>query len=119
MTQPVAELVAQLLQPYVTELPVWVKDTDQINRKLDSLHVPEGALLLTYDIVRLYPSIPHELCYTLLRQHLRERGCEYADFIVSALRIVLNRNYCLFNSTMHLRDVSDFPLAPRSHRCFQ
>ena len=66
MTQPVAELVAQLLQPYVTELPVWVKDTDQINRKLDALYVPEGALLLTYDIVRLYPSIPHELCYTLL-----------------------------------------------------
>jgi hypothetical protein len=101
ITQPVAELVAELLQPYVTELPVWVKDTDQINRKLDELTIPADAFLLTYDIVRLYPSIPHELCYTLLREYLHERDCPYADFIVAALRIVLNRNYCLFDDKVY------------------
>ena len=101
MTQPVAEPVAQLLQPYVTKLPVWVLDTDQINRRLDATHVPDGALLLTYDIVRLYPGIPHELCYTLLQLHLHQRGCQYANFIVAALRIVLNQNYCPFDSKVY------------------
>ena len=94
-------LVAELLQPYVTELPVWVKDTDQINRKLDELTILADAFLLTYDIVRLYPSIPHELCYTLLREYLHERDCPYADFIVAALRIVLIRNYCLFDDKVY------------------
>ena len=60
------------------------------------MHVPEGALLLTYDIVRWYPRITYELCYTLVRRHLHQRGCQYADFIVASLRIALNRNYCLF-----------------------
>ena len=96
-----AEPVAQLLQPYVTKLPVWVLDTDQINRRLDATHVPDGALLLTYDIVRLYPGIPHELCYTLLQLHLHQRGCQYANFIVAALRIVLNQNYCPFDSKVY------------------
>jgi hypothetical protein len=97
----VAELIAELLQSYVMELPVWVKDTDQINRKLDAMTIPADAFLLTYDIVRLYPSIPHELCYTLLREYLHERDCPYADFIVAALRIVLNRNYCLFDDQVY------------------
>ena len=96
-TQPAAELIAELCKPYVEGIPVWTKDSDSINRKLSTLKIPENALLLTYDIVRLYPSIPHALCYTLLRSFLRERGCKYADFIVNALRIILNRNYCCFN----------------------
>ena len=54
-------------------------------------------LLLTYDIVRLYPSIKHELCYALLEKHLQASGCRHTSFIVAALRIILNRNYCKFN----------------------
>eukprot|EP01050_Picozoa_sp_SAG11_P018712 SAG11_NODE_2873_length_2880_cov_9.311399_3_plen_313_part_01 len=34
ITQPLAELVAALIQPFVHELPVFTKDTDQINREL-------------------------------------------------------------------------------------
>ena len=52
---------------------------------------------MTYDIVRLYPSIKHELCYALLEKHLQASGCRYTSFIVAALRIILNRNYCTFN----------------------
>eukprot|EP01052_Picozoa_sp_SAG31_P031756 SAG31_NODE_3402_length_4313_cov_7.421690_2_plen_597_part_00 len=97
ITQPYAELIAKLLQPYVEELGVWTRDADQINNLLDSTVTADTDLLLTYDIVRLYPSIPHELCYTLLRRHLHARNCAYADWIVTALRIVLNYNFCIFD----------------------
>jgi len=79
---------------------VYTRDTDQINRELDDFRVGldgRNILLLTYDIVRLYPSIKHELCYGLLEKHLHGRGCRYTSFIVAALRIILNRNYCTFN----------------------
>ena len=105
ITQPIAEPLAELLQPYVTRLAVWVKDTDQINRMLDTLEILEDAFLLTYDIVRLYPSIDHELCYRLLREYLHEQGCEFTEFVVSALKIVLNRNYCLFDSRVYRQHI--------------
>jgi hypothetical protein len=104
-TQPLAELTAELCKPYVEEIPVWTKDSDSINRKLQTLKIPENAFLLTYDIVRLYPSIPHELCYTLLQSHLHARGCKYAVFIVKALRIILNRNYCCFDGQTYRQHI--------------
>ena len=49
------------------------------------MHVSEATYLITYDVVRLYPSILHELCYELLQQHLWANKCPYANFIVVAL----------------------------------
>ena len=97
ITQPLAELLAELMQPYVKETPVFTKDSDQINRELNEFSVGGDDLIIVYDIVRLYPSIPHELCYVLLRRHLNAQGCRYTDFVIAALRIILNRNYCVFN----------------------
>ena len=73
-TQPLAELTVELCKPYVEEILVWTKDSDSINRKLATLKIPENAFLLAYGVVRLYPSIPHALCYTLLRSHLHAEG---------------------------------------------
>eukprot|EP01052_Picozoa_sp_SAG31_P054454 SAG31_NODE_14506_length_802_cov_111.297297_1_plen_195_part_01 len=65
----------------------------------------DSDLLLTYDIVRLYPSIPHELCYTLLHRHLRAQSCEFTDFIIAALRVILNYNYCLFDDQTYQQHI--------------
>ena len=104
ITQPLAELVAALLQQHVHDTPVFTRDSDQINRELLE-PIKNGnadTLLITYDIVRLYPSIPHELCYQLLHRHLQAQRCPYAAFLVASLRIILNYNYCNFdNSTWH------------------
>ena len=101
ITQPLAELLANLLQPFVTELPVFTQDTDQINRLVDDTHVPGTDFLLTYDIVRLYPSIPHDLCYVLIRRHLAAQKCPHTDFIIAALKVVLNFNFCRFDGRVY------------------
>eukprot|EP01050_Picozoa_sp_SAG11_P010692 SAG11_NODE_1086_length_5931_cov_2.593450_4_plen_526_part_00 len=101
ITQPLAELVAALTAPYVLETPVFTQDSDQINRELLTRAVGGQHFLVTYDVVRLYPSIPHELCYTLLRRHLRARRCPYTDFVIAALRIILNYNYCVFDGDVY------------------
>ena len=64
-TQPPAQLLAKLLLPYVCDLPVYVRDTDDINRLLLD-PIRGDFLLLTCDIVRLYPPIPHRRCFSLL-----------------------------------------------------
>jgi hypothetical protein len=44
-----------------------VRDTDQINRKLSvsTRHITPDLLFITFDIVPLYPQIPHFLCVSL------------------------------------------------------
>eukprot|EP01050_Picozoa_sp_SAG11_P040885 SAG11_NODE_18017_length_502_cov_0.843672_1_plen_57_part_01 len=54
--------------PYVLETPVFTQGSDQINRELLTRAIGGQHFLVTHDVVRLYPSIPHELCYTLLRR---------------------------------------------------
>jgi hypothetical protein len=53
VTQPPAQLLAKLLLPYVCNLPVYVRDTDDIIRLLLD-PIRGDFLLLTYDIVRLW-----------------------------------------------------------------
>ena len=80
-------------------LPVYVRDTDDINRLLLD-PIRGDFLILTYDIVRLYPSIPHRRCFTLLHEFLTEKSCKYAEFSVKLLEVILQRNYCLFDDTV-------------------
>eukprot|EP01050_Picozoa_sp_SAG11_P049627 SAG11_NODE_27214_length_335_cov_0.974576_1_plen_47_part_10 len=47
---------------------MFTQDSDQINREVLTRTVGGQHFLVTYDVVRLYPSIPHELCYTLLHR---------------------------------------------------
>eukprot|EP01050_Picozoa_sp_SAG11_P017152 SAG11_NODE_2435_length_3365_cov_3.390386_3_plen_464_part_01 len=97
VTQPAAKLVAELLKPYVNALPTATRDTDQINAELLVPISERVTFLITYDIVRLYPSIPHALCFRLVEEYLEARGCEYAAIVVALMRIILKRNYCAFN----------------------
>ena len=90
-----------MLQPYASNLPTAVRDTDQINRELcaGTRHIAPDFILITYDIVRLYPSIPHSLCFDLLLEFLHSQTCKYAELIASALKVILRHTitYCLFD----------------------
>jgi hypothetical protein len=95
-TQPLALLVAFLLLPFVKLTSTYVPDTDAFQTKLDGLHVGKSHMLVTYDVVNLYPSIPHAACQQLIRDHLCRAGCPYADFIGECLALILTFNYCFF-----------------------
>ena len=59
VTQPLALLLAALLLPYVRATSTYVQDTDDFQRNLSSVVVLGDYFLVTYDVERLYPSIPH------------------------------------------------------------
>ena len=46
---------------------------DFINKIRDISSIPEGSLLVTADVVGLYPSIPHELGLEALKKALDNR----------------------------------------------
>ena len=52
----------------------YVKDSgDSINKIKNLQNIPEGAILVTQDVVGLYPSIPHETGLNALREALHNR----------------------------------------------
>jgi hypothetical protein len=102
-TQPLALLLADLLQPYVTATDTYVKDTDDFTRRLAGIRVPTSTFLVTYDVERLYPSIPHDSCLFEVERHLRERGCRLSAFAVTILGLILSLNVCEFDNKIFLQ----------------
>ena len=51
----------------------YIKDSNDFKSKIKNIDIPNVALLVTADVVGLYPSIPHEAGLSALREALDER----------------------------------------------
>ena len=59
-TEKVSEFLDHHLQPVMKEGKSYIKDTADFLDKLKDLDgIPDGAILVTTDVVGLYASIPH------------------------------------------------------------
>lgn len=60
-TEKISAFVDHHLKPLVTSVPLYIKDTNDFLRKLiDIGTIPKEAILVTIDVVGLYPHIPHD-----------------------------------------------------------
>ena len=73
-TQPFALYVAKELRTMVVKLPEYTKDSDAINRLLTRVTVPAGAILISLDVKRLYPSIILTVCLEIIERFLIRTG---------------------------------------------
>ena len=48
----------------------YIKNSNGLKRKAKNIDIPNGAVLLTADVVGLYPSIAHEVGLSALREAL-------------------------------------------------
>ena len=60
-TDKVSEFLDNRLKPVMREGMSYIKDSNDFMHKIKDLkYIPNNALLVTADVVGLYPSIPHE-----------------------------------------------------------
>ena len=60
-TENISAFFEYHLKPISQKVKSYIKDTNDILRKLDALpFLPEDTILCTIDVVDLYPNIPHE-----------------------------------------------------------
>ena len=71
-----------------------------INKTKNLSNIPDNAILVTVDVVGLYPSIPHEAGMRALREALdkQEIKCIPTEDLVKMAEFVLKSNYFEFNS---------------------
>ena len=96
-----SEFLDHHLQPVMKGGRSYVKDTQVFLEKLKHLgKVPSNAILVTADVVGLYPSIPHEAGLEGLYKKLEERVEKKiaSSNLVNMAEFVLKNNYFEFNS---------------------
>ena len=85
--------------------------------------MPDGAILVTADVVGLYPSIPHNAGLETLRRRLNERETSEipTNDIVQTAEFVLKNIFFEFNGGLTLSDpeklknaIFEIPIIPRT-----
>ena len=68
------EFLDHHLKPVMQEGDSYIKDTGDVFNKIKNINaIPENAILVTADVVGLYPSIPHQAGLEALREALDKR----------------------------------------------
>ena len=85
--EKVSEFIDFHLKSIMQEGASCIKDTADFHDKIENLHVPEDAFLVTADVAGLYPNILHEAGLKLLKETLdrrREKKISTEDLVKMA-----------------------------------
>ena len=110
-TKGMSEIVDFFYQPYKPNIPSSIKDTDDFIRRIRNIiDLLTDVLLVTFDVMSLYPSIPHDFGF-----------CAHEDFplyrilpamvvngIHNMTELVLKKNVSQFNSECFLQTSGGF-----------
>ena len=96
-----SEFLDHHLKPIMPKGWSYIKDSsDFINKTKNLSIIPDSAILVTGDVVGLYPSITHEAGLRALRESLdkQEKNCIPTEDLVTMGEFVLKNNFFEFNS---------------------
>ena len=70
-TEKVSEFLDSELKSVMQEVWSYIMDSGDFIKKLKNIdHIPQDAIMVTADVVGLYPSIPHDAGLEVLRKAL-------------------------------------------------
>ena len=99
LLNPTARFLDHLLQPIAQVYPDYLHNSASLSVLLQTLEVPETAILVSVDVESLYPSIPQTECLNVVYEELhsqRHRLLFDPNLIVQLLHTNVNYNYFEF-----------------------
>ena len=100
-TEKVFEFWDHYLKPIMQNGLSYIKDSQHFLEKIKTIgSVPENAILVTADVVDLYPNIPHQAGLKALKEALEKRDIKKipTEDLVKIAEFVVNNNIFEFNS---------------------
>ena len=107
-TEKISAFADHQLKPLVPQMSSYVKGTNDFLKKLKDMdEFPEGAILVTIDVVGLYPHIPHNEGLEAIRKILNTRTNQAipTDDIVNLAELVLRNNNFEFDGKHFYKSV--------------
>ena len=100
--------VENVLIELARELPSQIKDTCHMLDIIDDMNnsnLSSNAILVSFDIVNMFPSIDNNMGIASVRKYLDERECKDlpTDCVIEALELCLSCNNSVFNNTNYLQ----------------
>lgn len=105
LCEPLCRYVDTHLKPLVELLLSYVKDTGDVLRKLDGIHLGEDMWSVTCDVEALYTSITHSQGLEAVSMFLFMNSMETSrmEFIMVSLEFILTHKIFLFKETLYLQ----------------
>lgn len=103
LLSPYARLIDHVLQPVVRQYPDYLHNSEELINILSSFHVKEDVLLVSMDVINLYPSIPQKECLDILHREIKKHQNLLLldpNFIIQLLAINMSNNYFEFGNAI-------------------
>ena len=94
--EKVSEFLDYHLKSLMQNGQSYIKDSGDFSKKIKNLgSLPENVILITADVVGLYPSIPHEAGLQALEEALENRNHKQisTDKLIKMAQYVLKKNF--------------------------
>lgn len=93
-TEKISQFVEAHLKPLVPKVKSYIKDTNDFLRKINNLGIlPDDSIMVTIDVVGLYPSIPHDEGLRAIKKALDgRRNLEIPSTEIAELAGIVLRN---------------------------
>ena len=107
--EKLSEFTEFYLKPLAQNLPSFVKDTTQLLNKIHECNVqgplPKGTLLVSWDVVSMFPNIDNKLGLSAVEDALETRDSKFpsTECILEAVEICLKHNNCQFYNNNFLQ----------------
>ena len=81
----------------------YIKDSNDFKSKIKNIDIPNDDLLVTADVVGLYPSIPHEAGLSAIREALDKRTRKKipTENLIKMAEFVLKNNFFEFDTNVY------------------
>ena len=99
MLNATAKFIDHALQPLAQSYEDHIQNSTSLIVRLETLEIPEDAILVTVDVESLYPSIPQTECLDIVYNqmiHKRHLVLTNPNLIIRLLHICVNYNYFEF-----------------------
>ena len=97
------------LKPLAESLLSFIKDTTHLINKIDEINqlgpFPTGTLLVSWDVVTMFPNIDNELGVTAVKNALDARSVKIpsTECVLEAVEICLKSNNCQFDNNNYVQ----------------
>ncbi|XP_040206073.1 uncharacterized protein LOC120937139 [Rana temporaria] len=106
ISENLSQVIDAHLQPYVTSLPSFTKDTMHFLQTIEGCMLCDQAFLVSIDVEALYSSIPHEKGLSAIEEVLTRGHMftpDFNDFLIKGLRYILYHNFFSFDRSHYLQ----------------